>query len=379
MERRELEDNEPLSSRRNRLRGISPGRARDLSPVKQVPPEIYLESHLDASRLPKGDEADDQGETVAQRNRRLKDRETLNTAIGDVGKAGSRPVSRAFTDEVLSQVGALDVHDKLAAEAEAPQVPEGEGEDVREETLGQRRKRLQAEALAANSNPESRDVTNGDRPGPKPGAPMAQLLSRNPIGPRQPSREHIAAPAAGTLLHANEQSQAKQRQQLLATNRRSSSYGNVPGGDTLRRASQANLVAGMLGAGERERDGGASPGAFQSGVHYTGAGNVMQMPTNANAPTPAGYFGAAPMPMGYAGVHAGPGTGAGAGAGANGIMFFPPPPLLPPQLAQQHYFAQQGQMVNPMAYQGVGMGGYATQGMGKLGGQGYGVPGMGQG
>jgi hypothetical protein len=138
MERREIEENEPLSRRRARLQGrdvslnlprptsamrLSPSRLGDLKPPQSIPsltPEPVEEV---------------EGETLADRKRRLAPSEENSHSLPP-----TRPVSRAFSAELLSQFGDLE---------EAKNEPaKEENEEAEEETLGQRRRRLQAEKAA---------------------------------------------------------------------------------------------------------------------------------------------------------------------------------------------------------------------------------------
>ena len=125
MEQRELEDNEPLSRRRDRLQGRNPNtRDSQMAAMPQLaPPAPELE--------------EDDEEPLAARQRRLKGESE------DLPRA--RPVSAAFSAELLSQFGDDDKIKDKSSEAEKKEsnsFPE-------EETLGQRRQRLQAEREAS--------------------------------------------------------------------------------------------------------------------------------------------------------------------------------------------------------------------------------------
>lgn len=120
MEKRELEENEPLSRRRARLRGDGHV-AHGPSPVRRA-------STMHTLEVPGLAEADsgDEGETLAQRLQRLKAKDRTSTVVGS-----------DFASEVLAQL------ESKSADAAAESKPAPE-----EETLGQRRKRLQEEAKA---------------------------------------------------------------------------------------------------------------------------------------------------------------------------------------------------------------------------------------
>ncbi|KAK2595411.1 hypothetical protein QQS21_006885 [Conoideocrella luteorostrata] len=151
MERREIEDNEPLSHRRARLQGLEPqpppvlshrqsmmssSVARALDVQSQVPD---LVTPSPEPQTPEVEEIEE--ETLVNRRRRLATRD------GELPKA--RPVSSAFSLELLSQFGDAaenknESKDKKSEKREST-TQNASGE---EETLGQRRRRLQAEREA---------------------------------------------------------------------------------------------------------------------------------------------------------------------------------------------------------------------------------------
>lgn len=154
--KREMEDNEPLSKRRARLREDVPT-MQGPSPVKRS----TTTSFLDLPGLT--DDQEREGETLAQRTRRLK-------AQGGTARGLE---SGDFTNEVLSQLGGP------VQEAPKSKTPDAE------ETLGQRRKRLQAES-------KSREVSGGDGQNAtlKPRRSMADISQAHPAaGARKPSNE----------------------------------------------------------------------------------------------------------------------------------------------------------------------------------------------
>ncbi|ESZ91039.1 hypothetical protein SBOR_8581 [Sclerotinia borealis F-4128] len=126
MERRDLEDNEPLSRRRARLTGqpMPMPRATTMMHIPTGSPVVEEE----------------EGETLAQRIRRLKEQGGTAT-----GLPATRPVSGDFASEMMSQFGGdLMNDDGKGKEKEVSTTPVNE----EEETLGQRRKRLHAEREA---------------------------------------------------------------------------------------------------------------------------------------------------------------------------------------------------------------------------------------
>ena len=162
MEKRDIEDNEPLSHRRARLRG------EQLRP----PPSHATQSHVgdaeaEASKyrleLPGATTSpspEDEDETLAQRVKRMKAEK-------------ERATSGSFADDLTSQLG-LPTADQPAASK--PEV---------EETLGQRKQRLKEEAQQAGLSTGS----NTARPGLQPRKSMADILQANPVGHRQVSNE----------------------------------------------------------------------------------------------------------------------------------------------------------------------------------------------
>ncbi|QIW98800.1 hypothetical protein AMS68_004318 [Peltaster fructicola] len=189
MEKRQMEDEEPLSSRRSRLRG---------EPIRPRPTQPF--AHMDMRQASGQSEVEGEDgqvldeEALKDRLRRISTKEALDGAIQDVvPQDGSRPLS-TFADDVISQ---LNIGDGK----KTPAAPE----DIENETLGQRRARLQRE----------KDVAAR--------ASMSNLLAANPVGQRQTSREHVST--RGTLLFANEQAQAEHKRNMLASNMRTASFG----------------------------------------------------------------------------------------------------------------------------------------------------------
>lgn len=186
MERRDMEDNEPLSKRRDRLLG-RPTQA----------PRASTMVNLSGPVLP-----EDEEETLAQRVRRLKGEQEPENNLPK-----ARPVSGAFSAELLSQFG--DLKDK-----EMPTSP-GLGED---ETLGQRRKRLQAEKEAKEKEggvstdvPEERPILNKRRS-------MADILQAHPTAGASTRLTSYSKPATG-LLGLQEKANAQRASTMLNIDR----------------------------------------------------------------------------------------------------------------------------------------------------------------
>ncbi|KAL8420533.1 hypothetical protein RB594_003354 [Gaeumannomyces avenae] len=205
MERRDQEDNEPLSRRRDRLQGYAPevpqgvylnqvqqtraasqmgfvpsmsalnlssnnllnGHNRGISSASRLglhqPPPLSPQHPGDGPQEPAEEEIED--EPLGDRMRRLKARDDKDNLL-----PLARPVSRAFSVEILSQLGDLN-HDEeaeagknkrksvLTKSKEPPKTASSTGGSSKsaaapakggevEETLGQRRRRLQAEREA---------------------------------------------------------------------------------------------------------------------------------------------------------------------------------------------------------------------------------------
>lgn len=202
MEKRELEENEPLARRRNRLQG------------KPVPMGMYLQPSGNATRLavmpgnhsgpqsplflrtsgpaspaitgtpsPKPAEDEVEGETLAERMKRLRAKDE-----GDKPLPSARPISTAFTEELLGELG-LDskAEDKGKGKAVDEGIGKGKenavpGTEEEEETLGQRRRRLQAEREARDKEMGIRAVSGGsEKEALTRRLGMADVLGANPL------------------------------------------------------------------------------------------------------------------------------------------------------------------------------------------------------
>lgn len=184
--RRDMEDNEPLSHRRARLRGEDPA-PRIADPDKRN--SMYtldLPNFLDEKTQP---ENDDEDETLAQRIRRLK---ATNVSTQP------RPVSRDLASEVMSQFGGLQPAEQISKDEMSVPLT-ATGTPGPEETLGQRRKRLQREAnrsrnVSGESNGSAARLAMTSRHS------MATILSAHPAAGAgtQPFNEIKFAPAPKT-------------------------------------------------------------------------------------------------------------------------------------------------------------------------------------
>lgn len=146
MERREIEENEPLSKRRARLQGLE---TKSLAQLQQRQSMMNLSAvpRPGGSRAPsragltpepdlETEEPEIEGESLGERKRRLAAKEEAEGRL-----PSTRPVSRAFTDELLEKFGPSPEPQEIKSSSTPPV-------DAGEETLGQRRRRLQAEREA---------------------------------------------------------------------------------------------------------------------------------------------------------------------------------------------------------------------------------------
>lgn len=198
MEKREAEENEPLSRRRARLRGDPQAELRQSVAPSRLGLGLgnnrstAMLSRIDLLKSPKGDTTDpEEGETLGQRVKRLKEKKAAELA------AQPTPLTGDFASDVLSSV--------LKEEDAAPQKPlsaKAKGKQpIRpavqappaEETLGQRRKRLREEA-ARNVITSAAEPAAGPKPPLTTRHSMADILTGYPAGgrpggPRQVSQE----------------------------------------------------------------------------------------------------------------------------------------------------------------------------------------------
>ncbi|KAF3037806.1 hypothetical protein E8E12_005817 [Didymella heteroderae] len=218
---RELEENEPLSRRRARLTGV-PANYRRTTTLGAYDSQTNLEVPRVITPQPESEEDEHAGETLGERRRRLAEKNMLEGALGDDVRKST--VSGDFAAEMLSKLG-LDDSPKGTKEAPSASPAPEDGE---EETLGQRRARLKAEAEARG------DMLNpGERPALKSKMSLADVLSANPYDDqhqaRKVSNEQLMSHLpAGSLLHQRALQEEKRKAQRLTQNMRTSSYG-VPG------------------------------------------------------------------------------------------------------------------------------------------------------
>ncbi|KAJ4295191.1 hypothetical protein N0V90_007201 [Kalmusia sp. IMI 367209] len=274
MAQREIENNEPLSQRRTRLFGGKRD-TRLLDAGKRNTQLAELngqgQQHLavPASTTPQPESEEDEGETLAQRMRRMKDQQALDEAIVDVRKS---TVSNDFAAEMMNQFGVNDEKPKPAAS------PANDGE---EETLGQRRARLQAEALArGDANP------HGSRPPLRASMSMADILGAHPIDPNNSARgvsdeQLLSSLPQGSLLRANAEKQERRRASRMDLNRRTSTY-----------ALDQPLLGEGIGKIPDDQPLGAKIQAYKDKMAGTGVATPMTAP----AAAPSMMFNGTTMP-----------------------------------------------------------------------------------
>ncbi|KAF2153855.1 hypothetical protein K461DRAFT_276911 [Myriangium duriaei CBS 260.36] len=234
IERRQLEDNEPLSRRRNRLLGINPRAASRLNLSAEPSPTGSLSPRPSGQSSHAGEQPEDPDEDIplAERKRRMQQKAALDSALAEV----SRDSKSTFEAEVLSVLG-VPAAEKAVNEAEKENV---------EETLGQRRARLQREKsgltqTAAVNNVEGGAV-GGDRPALRSSMSLANLLASVPMDPNTEriNRRNMTSPAPTSLLGQHESQAAQQKAQLREHNARKTSYQHPgPQGGLQRTESQA--------------------------------------------------------------------------------------------------------------------------------------------
>ncbi|XXG97920.1 hypothetical protein Hte_004236 [Hypoxylon texense] len=253
MERRDMEDNEPLSRRRDRLQGkeAGPMKRQSMMTLNQGvhnannaggslrAPSLQLRVHT-----PEEDEVE--GETLGERMRRLKARDQ-----GDNPLPQARPVSSAFSAELLSQIGDAFKEDENDGKSQDKKLKLKE-----EETLGQRRRRLQAEREAREGRVASTMLTSGiasDAPKLTKRHSLADVL-----GARNGSRNILSDPRA-------EADRAKQEE--AARYRQSQEQ---------KMAALRNQMPSSLSTPNLNRPGGYMAGRFNDGA----GGTIGQLRTS---------------------------------------------------------------------------------------------------
>lgn len=173
--KREMEDSEPLSHRRARLRGETSIQRNPITDQRASMYTLNIPGLLGSQEQQESVEFE--GETLAQRRQRLRQ-----------STAPARPTSGNFADELMSQFVGL----KPTNSEPAPHVMVNKTLDPEEETLGERRKRIQAEREATARNVSGTSVdASAIKPQLLKRRSMADLLQAHPVAkPRIVSGGH---------------------------------------------------------------------------------------------------------------------------------------------------------------------------------------------
>ncbi|CEJ80656.1 hypothetical protein VHEMI00828 [[Torrubiella] hemipterigena] len=246
MERRDMEDNEPLSQRRARLQGL------DLAPQQIRPTTMIFSpsrlgdpnpSQLNLPTIETPVEEEIEEETLAQRRKRLAAKDG-----GELALPTARPVSGAFSVEVLSQFGDLD-EGKAKKEAAAPK----EGE---EETLGQRRRRLQAEKMAREEEMGIQGPSGGVYAGGAVQHADRRLSMASVLG------AHLRK---SPDLRVQEERLRREQEEMIAREQ-----------EAKMAAMRMQMPQTLVGPGK------ATNGGFRGGMYNDGTGGVAQQPPSIN-------------------------------------------------------------------------------------------------
>ncbi|KAI1821043.1 hypothetical protein F4861DRAFT_520534 [Xylaria intraflava] len=239
MERRDMEDNEPLSVRRNRLQGREAGPIQRMTLVRGLNANPALRAPSPGARAitPKSDEIE--GETLGERMRRLK-------AQNEDSLPEARPVSSSFSAELFSQLG--DTFKTEESETKDSGKDKGKSpvqHTEEEETLGQRRRRLQAER-EAREREMARMKLNGGRNSASP-----QLTKRHSLA-------DILGGNGSRIVLSDPRIQAERARQAEATRYKEDQERKLA---VLRNRMPSNLSTPNL-----ERPGGFMSGRFNDGT-----------------------------------------------------------------------------------------------------------------
>ena len=254
---KDLEDNEPLSARRSRLYGTIHGESINPLPVHNSFPRPFI-YHSSAS------DSDDDSETLAKRLQRLRESKGAKSASVEVDdqKSSERYINGSSSKLVLNE--ARKPSPSLVA---IPNVRTSDDDDDDDETLGQRRKRLQANAYASiRRSSEHSAIGPGMRKIEIPlkkTRSMVELLRApsSSIFRRVSNDELNASLASGSLLQQNETRQSKHRSSIHEYNNRQSYTKETPVSHT-QRIRTPSLTGAMQ---QVRRNGKADSTAFVSG------------------------------------------------------------------------------------------------------------------
>ena len=198
--KREMEDNEPLSHRRARLRGES-----------IIPQSLSLDRRTSTYTLNVPGPANRASKAPAMENETLAPRTESLPGLHPGMQA--RTISGEFASEVMSQFGGLPAETSQPIDETPSKTP-----DLEEETLGQRRKRLRAEREA-----KARQVS-GESDGVATKTPTSNRRSMADL-----LQAHPAAGARGSSSAHMTQWTMKQQQQASSNYRAMTSGGGLLG------------------------------------------------------------------------------------------------------------------------------------------------------
>lgn len=262
IEQRERDDNEPLSHRRARLRGVDPLAP---PPVQARPWSVAPAMQLNGEEHGSDEEKEEEetGETLAERIKRLKGRKDGEDQ--PTPPLDARPISQAFSEELLGRFGA----DGTPPPLEDPDAPEEEEE---EETLGQRRARLAAQQQQQQARQSTYALDGGmgtgniaqapARPVRRASGNLADLLHSVPVGATRKvsDRDFVVGLPQDSLLKKSEETRAAHVEALRAAqDARAAQF--APGANT------------MMGALDPAA-GRATAMGFRGGLYNNGFGGA---------------------------------------------------------------------------------------------------------
>lgn len=299
---------------------------------------------------------EEEGETLAQRVRRLKE-----ASGGTIGLPSARPVSGDFTSELMSQFGGdlLDTNtkDKGKGKGKEKEISPSPGPEE-EETLGQRRKRLQAErsARAKEVGTQGPPPEYSETPQINKRRSMADILQAHPAAGADRVTTYQKPPSGLLGLHEKKSSQ------------RASTMMDFP----------PTAAAEFIKSHPPNRQ---SSGAFKAGLYNDGKGGIIPPPQQIQPQAQVQPNFAFPQPYHGFNTFQTP-YGSNMNLAANGnstynIGTYPPAPM------QMSYMPAMPTMQGITGVQhgaggaGMGMAGGMGMGMqGGVGGYGYGTPAM---
>ncbi|KAF2103730.1 hypothetical protein NA57DRAFT_50598 [Rhizodiscina lignyota] len=415
IEQRELEDNEPLSKRMNRLKGVEPQtmtkRNTGFGIGGHGPQPSASQLHLPTggqgdlaqggsggtSPKPDQENEEEEGETLGQRLRRLKTRSTLDNALGGVE---SRPLSSDFAGELLGQFGGTETetganNDTLKAEQQnINTTPDPD------ETLGQRRARLQAQQDAVRQTSGSSQPLDASRlssgmfpsaqedgdpqqqrtqsglglTGLRASRSMADLLAAHPLTANAHTARKVSDEMltnnmpSGSLLAQAEVRQRRNKKRLSDANALGSGGLEKPlvdiEGHNRKSSGGMEFDRGMLGAKEQERLMGPQQPQMMNQASMFGM-DPMSMQMNGVSMNGAAMSGMAMNGMGMGGM------GMNGLNGMNMGMGMPPPYVQNPGMMGGYpNMAVNMPYGNPQAHMSMGYLPQMQMGMGTPNGMG---------